>query len=171
MTSIQRVLFDERKPAAVYVATFAVADVLVADDGATVPFDYATLLLRPTLERDFGPEWRSLDLVMAVAFLGGDGLAVGDGVNKTVPIPVAGAAIDVTTNTLTIDSVVAMKAQSLAPAVILGLIGSTDADAALDAAEIHRALVFIRPRILQDRQDDVPQPFLNLPETFTANLT
>ena len=170
MTKIQRLWADERGPAAAYLVSFEAGDVHAADDGAGVPHDALSQVMRPTLDKDL-PNWRSLDLVMTVGTVPGDGLAVGDGTNKAVPFGHCGAGAVVATNTLTIDSSVAIKGESQAPSVSLSLVGSIDADTALDAAELYRALVVISPNVAQRRPDDVPRPFVSLPEVFTVDLS
>lgn len=163
MATVTKYHVDRDADVGIFIVQFATGDTLVADDASTVPMDYASASLRSALDLHM-PGWRSKELTATALLLPGDGLALPDGTNKAAPIPVAAMTEDETSDTYTFASTIDLRTDNT-PAAILGLIASTDADAALDAAEIHRVVVIVGPR----RPGHQKASFTSLPETFTAD--
>jgi hypothetical protein len=151
-------------PTAAFLVSFEAGDTLVDDDAAGAGvMDSASQAMGPTFD-EYIPGWRTMNLMMAASLMPGDGLAVPDGTNVAEPLAVASTGHSLATSTWTFNTVLDLSTDST-PGVELNLIASTDADAALDAADAWRIMVNVFPKQNGMR----PAVFGSLPETATAN--
>lgn len=150
-------------PTAAFLVSFVAGDTLTADDAGVVPMDFATQAMGPAFDQ-FIPGWRTMNLMMAVSLMPGDGLAVPDGTNVAEPIATASTGHVLATDTWTFTTVLDLNTDTT-PTAELDLIASTDAGGGIDAADRWRIIVNVFPQ-----QNGIRKAvFGSLPETATAD--
>lgn len=153
-------------PTALFLVSFEAGDALVEDDAAGGGLlDSASQAMGPTFDK-YIPSWRSMRLMMSASLIPGDGLAVPDAANVLEPLAVASTGHSLATSTWTFNTVLNLNSDST-PGVELNLLGSTDANAVLDAADAWRIMVNVFPQHNGLRK----AVFGSLPETAIGDGT